>query len=414
MTEPRPYRSGLGSSDAITIGGDPGPSTRQRALFEAAQLDLSEQDWTPNEHQTWHEWNINPAKHGPERLTRVPTFVKATSDYDELGRSAIEGYGLKVEEGRRRKGKEKATDEDVGDWYRALANRSAAGSGASTPKARPIQKPTVVDLTEDDDLDITVQPKLEPTTDLSGPSKDNSTVVSRTKVPDGPLRVHRSEWFIRRALLAQSRSSNTSATSSPGPSSISTMLNIETAQPRIAPAHYVLGPENKGYELLKTRHGWEGGGLGRPVDWEERQANLDTLAVNVPNSLPSGGTAIEIDGNGEPIVDLTIDSDVELEEEFLGEPGRIRQGGPGRTAPVATSLKLDRLGLGHQRNRKAALDAEKKVTHTIHEIRRVQQRSRYPPPKHGLELGKKGKMKWKERDKREREDRRNILAMLNS
>jgi hypothetical protein len=54
------------------------------------------------------------------------------------------------------------------------------------------------------------------------------------------------------------------------------------------------------------------------------------------------------------------------------------------------------------------------VTHTIEEIRRVQQRSRYPPPKHGIELGKKGKIKWKEHDKREREERKRLMAVLNS
>jgi hypothetical protein len=70
--------------------------------------------------------------------------------------------------------------------------------------------------------------------------------------------------------------------------------------------------------------------------------------------------------------------------------------------------------LGHQRSTKAARDAEKKVTHTIDEIRRVQQRSRYPPPKQGVELGKKGKIRWKERDKKEREERKRMMAMLNS
>jgi hypothetical protein len=77
-------------------------------------------------------------------------------------------------------------------------------------------------------------------------------------------------------------------------------------------------------------------------------------------------------------------------------------------------LKLDRLGLGHRRNIKATRDAEKKVTHTIEEIRRVQQRSRYPPPKQGVELGKKGKARWKERDKKDREERKHLMAVLNS
>jgi hypothetical protein len=121
---------------------------------------------------------------------------------------------------------------------------------------------------------------------------------------------------------------------------------------------------------------------------------------------------LELDVNGEQVVDLTADSEEEEEEEFMVPP--TQTGGPGRTAPIATSLKLDRLGLGHQRSTKAARDAEKKVTHTIDEIRRVQQRSRYPPPKQGVELGKKGKIRWKERDKKEREERKRMMAMLNS
>jgi hypothetical protein len=31
-----------------------------------------------------------------------------------------------------------------------------------------------------------------------------------------------------------------------------------------------------------------------------------------------------------------------------------------------------------------------------------------------LELGKKGKIRWKERDKKEREERKRLLAVLNS
>jgi len=185
------------------------------------------------------------------------------------------------------------------------------------------------------------------------------------------------------------------------------MLNIGSAPPRPATIQYVLGPENKGYELLQTRHGWEGGGLGKPADWEERQM----MPEAGPSRPRQRSPTIELDVNGEKVVDLTIDS--EDEEEGLGL-SPIQKGGPGRTAPIATSLKLDRLGLGHQRNKKAARDAEAKVTHTIDEIRRVQQRSRYPPPKQGVELGKKGKIRWKERDKKEREERKRLMAVLNS
>jgi len=112
--------------------------------------------------------------------------------------------------------------------------------------------------------------------------------------------------------------------------------------------------------------------------------------------------------NDQGVIDLTADSEDEDEA-----PPPIH-GGPGRTAPIATSLKLDRLGIGHQRGPRAAADAAKKVTHTAEEIRRAQQRSRYPPSKRTVELGKKGKVKWKERDRRERDERRKLLAALNA
>lgn len=419
MTEPRPYRAGLGDTGAIVIRGDPGPSTRQRQLFEAAQADLAEQDWVPpTEGQIWNEWNINPARHGPERLTRLPTFVKSSSNYDELGRSAIEGVEVIVDQGTRNKGKGRASEvghEDMGEWYKALAGKSRSNTRATTPVLATSD--TIIDLTEEEDLfDDRIPGYADPTTSQSDrkPSVNVEETSSRSATDkDPPIRVHRSEWFIRRALLAQSRSSSSSAASSPGPASITTMLNIETKQPRVSQHRYVLGPDNKGYELLKTRHGWEGGGLGRPTDWEERMNDSAQNAVSDMLVTPEAHAVVELDANGEAVVDLTAESEPEPEDDYADvEP--LREGGPGRTAPIATSLKLDRLGLGHQRNKRAARDAEKKVTHTIEEIRRVQQRSRYPPPKQGIELGKKGKIKWKERDKRERDERKRLLAVLNN
>jgi hypothetical protein len=402
MTQPRPHRAGLGLPPAIIIRSDPPPSTRQRELFEEAQKELAEKDWEPNQAQIWAEWNINPARHGPERLTRMPTFVKGTGNYDELGRSAIEGAEVEVDRGRsmRKSGEE----QDLSEWYRGLAVRTALKDEISAAKEdvgenTPAAAPVVIDLSQEDDE--TEHPAVDSKPDIASAKTVHAT---DSKPSNKPLRVNQSEWFIRRALLAQDRSSTSSANSSPGPSSISTMLNIGTSQTRPVAINYVLGPENKGYELLQTRHGWEGGGLGRPDDWQERQ--------DMPEAGPSRqrSPTIELDVNGEKIVDLTIDSEDE-EEDFSHAP--IAKSGPGRTAPIATSLKLDRLGLGHQRNKKAARDAEKKVTHTIDEIRRIQQRSRYPPPKQGQELGKKGKIRWKERDKKDREERKRLMAVLN-
>jgi hypothetical protein len=395
MTQPRPHRAGLGLTPAIVIKSDPPPSTRQRELFEEAQKELAEKDWEPNQGQIWAEWNINPARHGPERSTKLPTFVKGTGNYDELGRSAIEGAEVEVDEGKMKRRTQDG--QDLGAWYRGLAStKELKKEKAEAVEKKPAELSAVIDLSrEDDENEVDLKPNLS-----AERLRNTEIEASETK----PLRVNQSEWFIRRALLAQDRSTSSSAQSSPGPSSISTMLNIGTSQPRPATISYVLGPENKGYELLQTRHGWEGGGLGRPDDWAERQ--------NMPQAGPSRQKSpiIELDANGEKVVDLTIDSDDE-EDDYAGD--QVIKSGPGRTAPIATSLKLDRLGLGHQRNKKAARDAEKKVTHTIDEIRRVQQRSRYPPPKQGVELGKKGKIRWKERDRKEREERKRLMAVLN-
>ena len=108
-------------------------------------------------------------------------------------------------------------------------------------------------------------------------------------------------------------------------------------------------------------------------------------------------------------MDLTADSDTDSDME---EAERVSlRGGPGRTAPIATSLKLDRLGIGHRRGKPKAGDV-KKVTHTAGEIRDAQRRAKYRVVTG--DLGKKGKVRWKERDKKERDDRRRLAAALNA
>ena len=120
----------------------------------------------------------------------------------------------------------------------------------------------------------------------------------------------------------------------------------------------------------------------------------------------------ELDINGHPIVDLTVDSAIDSDSEHDYVP--ISHGGPGRTAPIATALKLDRLGIGHRRARpKVGMEAVKKVTHTAEEIREAQRKAKYRVVK-GVELGKRGKLRWKERDRRERDDRKKLAAAINA
>ncbi|GFZ48716.1 hypothetical protein JCM24511_06465 [Saitozyma sp. JCM 24511] len=523
MTAPRRARPGLGFPDAVIIRSTGGPSARPATLDLAdfdhddrGDNDLQLHDEGSGEsirpspanpttqvhtyrpprvpppkwdsYAAWVEWNTNPSHHGPDKVTRPPTFVSSQTQYDELGRSVVDGVQVTVDEGKKREGE---SGESVADWYRAL---SAGTTRASTPAGGPSKTRGAGLVSTSTDTVSAVpastmtgpepapsalasaqaplpRPSSEPTSTPSSsiilgdlplpsppPEPPAPSEASHPPSPPPPLRVHPSEWFIRRALLTSSRSSPAPVPAPlSGPSSIGTLLEVAPTQPRVAPAHYVLGPENRGYALLRDRLGWEGGGLGRSVSRDgggdgDRQA----VSVGSPGSpvsaLPSpAGTQIraevkgkgkareprerkateevklELDINGQPIVDLTgsspeppSDSPGAASAESDGDDFDVRistsHGGPGRTAPVATTLKLDRLGIGHRRSQpKEHLESsKKKVTHTAADIREAQRRARYGVPKQGVELGKKGKVKWKERDRREREERKRLAAAINA
>ncbi|ORY33358.1 hypothetical protein BCR39DRAFT_519397 [Naematelia encephala] len=373
MTEPRPYRAGLGLPEAVVIRSRPLPENA-RPILDGPLDPLSAQ-------VTWREWNINPARHGPERMTRPPVFVPSQLTYDELGRSMADGVGVDVDDGIRR---EVESGQKVSEWYKALSNvqpeaelsRRSSPDRQAVPSSRPSPIHPEAGLSrrpspyQSEDSLLCIQPE-------AGPSRSRST-----SPPTRPIRVKRSEWFIRRALLKSATSTPTTPST---PLSIGSMLNIGPSQQRVKPAQYVLGPDNKGYTILRDRLGWEGGGLGRPEGYEPALASDDEI--------------VPIDASGNIIIDLTADSD---------EEPVMRPGGPGRTAPIATALKLDRLGIGHRRSQTSTA---RKVTHTVEEIEKAQRRARYRKIEK-VELGKKGKIKWKDKDKRERDERRRLLSMM--
>jgi len=389
MTDPRPYRAGLGLPSAITITSAPLPSKTTRLLATEAESTLD----SPSRYQDyagWKEWNINPAKHGPERMTRPPVFLPSEQSYDELGRSVVDGVEVEVGDGRRREVEDGGR---VAEWYLALSRESTPGAG---PSREPVEVPQPrPSRTSGASSSIPLRQKTEP---ALIPKLNSPTVaLAKSVAPAPPIRFHRRDWFIRRALL----STDPSPIPAPNrPTSISSLLNIAPSQSRVPPAHYVLGSENKGYELLRDRLGWEGGGLGRP----------EGCMGDARLGEKEEGEVIEIDQKGNLVIDLTADSDDD--NDLDDQP--VSQGGPGRTAPIATALKLDRLGIGYRRTRpKGATYTAKKVTHSAEEIREAQRRARYRVIK-GVDLGKKGKVRWKERDKREKEDRRRLAAALNA
>jgi hypothetical protein len=369
-------------------------------------------DPPPPERVTWHEWNINPAKHGPERLTRPPVFVPASNQYDELGRSLGDGVGVEVDEGVIGKGRELENGEMVAEWYRALASRPLDLGTPGAGPSRPVSPRRVLPNNANNPVDLTGSPSPSPSPSPSLstsngplpilPSTPLETPSAETQ--NRPVRVKKSEWFIRRALLRKPQLE--SKTTTPPPP-ISTLLNIPI-QPRVPstrPAKYVIGPENAGYAML-DRLGWQGGGLGRPEGWDAN-SNTERSPIPIPNDV-TVVPEISLDIHGNPIIDLVLsDSEVESEseEELRLEPIRS---GPGRTAPISTALKLDRLGLGRR-------TMEKKVTHSAAEIEKAQRRAKFV--KSGKvesgEMGKKAKIRMKEKERREREERRRIQAALN-
>ncbi|WWD19648.1 hypothetical protein CI109_104110 [Kwoniella shandongensis] len=451
----------------------------------------------------WKEWNINPTLHGPERIKHPPNFVASKLKYDELGRSIGDGVEVEVDMGGKKggeDGEEKECGERVREWYLSLGagsgGPSASGSGTQTPFDSGMERPPIEpqpkdarpsrggdksqqhtttitttqslpDESDDDAWDIQAGPsrlrdqilevkdedEVKPNLDNVGRNTTNTTInndkqsnpststtLSSAAMPK-PLRVHRRDWFIRRALLSSSNSSSSSSSSATPmaarPTSIGSMLNITPSISRPPPpVQYVLGPDNKGYELLRDKLGWRGGGLGRPEGWDG-----DSPAPTIPNTRMNsedgstrrrigkdGGEEVimEIDPNGHPVVDLTLSSDEsESESELeLDSTSQMTTSGPGRTAPIATALKLDRLGLGHQlsksnpdpKSKTNQPDTRKKITHTDKEIKQAQRRAKYGLPNHTgvVELGKKGKIKWKEKDRKERDERRRLAAALNA
>ncbi|KAK1922102.1 hypothetical protein DB88DRAFT_497149 [Papiliotrema laurentii] len=395
----------------------------------------------------WREWTINPAKHGPERLTRPPVFVQSKGLYDELGRSVLDGVQVDVDTGSTGKKKAVESGEQVADWYAALsrsASASAPQSGARTPPRQGqdekdrkeggvirVGKDEAIDLTGDsdnDDKEDQAHPGDVPARGVNTPN----TQIQREEIETTakPLRVHQNEWFIRRALL-KSHQASTRPAKPIKPSSIGSMLGTSPIHPQNhkPPPTYVLGPENKGYEILKDRLGWHGGGLGRPAGWTGREstspppyveaeggASLNDLRAELERDVArSAGSRVKSEDAADTPIDLTAETDSASGSDLDDPLPDDHPSGPGRTAPIATSLKLDRLGLGHRRAQKDKQgNPLKRVTHTHQEIVEAQRRAKYRRPVEGLELGKKGKIKWKEKDKKEREERRRIAAALNA
>ncbi|WVQ67001.1 uncharacterized protein L199_005193 [Kwoniella botswanensis] len=430
MTDPpRAYRAGLGLPQAVIIRSSPGPlptpSHYHSSLIEDQSTNETEEETIRNAYRgvipketIWKEWNVNPTSHGPAKLVLPPKFVISSTQYDELGRSSNDGVDVLVDKGKtREEGEKKESGRDVADWYMSLAkSRSGSGTPANVSSTNTDTNTNMAQEVKTIIQDSTTQSVASSSTSIPTTASSSSSTLPSSNTQK-PLRVHSRDWFIRRALLHSSSSTPVPPSRT---TSIGNLLKMNPSAPvkRQYEPQYVLGPENKGYEILKDRLGWHGGGLGKPDGWEASQSQPEESGSSASGSstvVDEKGKVkevLEIDDNGQPIIDLTLDSD----EDFDGSEEEKKYG-PGRTAPIPTMLKLDRKGLGHTHNsrNKNIASLAKKVTHSHKEIEDARRRSQYGRGKghgRGLELGKKGKVKWKERDKKDRDERRAIKAAL--
>ncbi|WWC72018.1 uncharacterized protein I206_105977 [Kwoniella pini CBS 10737] len=431
MTIPRPYRAGLGFPEAVIISStsSAGPSRLRNYQEDDQEID-SNQDNLINDNikeaysyrnikkqiqdeneltkeTIWNEWNINPALHGPSKINLPPKFILSSNLYDDLGRSISDGINITINKKSKKKVENEIEKEDgnkLSNWYKDLSSKT--NSNLNSQNNSPQEK---LDEDESDneiqiisydefkgnDNEIKLEPNLE---------------IENRKI----LKINSKDWFIRRSLL---NSPLTNTSNQPiRTTSISRLLNINPdLKKKINVPRYVLGPENKGYKILKDKLGWHGGGLGKPPGWDDlstqpSRSSQERISQSHDNFKNNKNivSEMELDDNGHPVVDLTISSDEEEDENEDEE----KQYGPGRIAPISTILKLDKKGLGHKHGLKSKNHS---ITHTHNQIEMARKKAKFGNSKDhgkGLELGKKGKSEWKVVDKLDRDERMAIKAAL--
>lgn len=171
------------------------------------------------------------------RLANAPRFVPATIAYDPWN----EGLASLPEEPKASSG----GSVGIADWYKSLTQSNITGDNTSTVE--------------------TTQTATTPAPAPSQPIASSSSISAPISRPSSthPRRTN-SDWFISRALSAQTSTSSAPPTPIPTTSLADILLRDPpiTSQPLKPPVFLHLGPSNKGWAMLQSR-GWrEGEGLG--------------------------------------------------------------------------------------------------------------------------------------------------------
>lgn len=358
-----------------------------------------------------------------------PTFVPATISY-ELGSSSEPGPS------EPKVARENPLGNTLSSWYHSLT--AINGTSPSTHQSRPSSAPI-------------------PTTSSSTPlgeAKDSQTVASTRQIKD---KKDKNNWFIQKVL----RSEPPSTPSTPPPT-LADILARESpplpSEPKYTPPVWIeIGPSNKGFTMLQ-KSGWnEGEALGAgarrrsiqesassigidgaPLTGKGKQkALMGEMAENRASRMVKqephddfGDVKKEVDA-----IDLTLsDSDSEASEEEA-EDGKTEEplethlktevatseasedistyGRKALLTPIATVLKLDRLGIGLKAKTEGPYKASvKRVTHNAVALaahRRAAEEARRRREKFG-----RGRRGYERQKRREEDQRKNLLAYMNT
>jgi hypothetical protein len=349
------------------------------------------------------------------RLRAPPRFVPASTSF-------ISSWEAPTVESKH----ENKAEVDVGGWYRCLNRKNAIGppaSDASTPTSLP---------------PIASPPSPSPTTNTT--ISITSTPASAVFPPIGSsYTTRKKDWFISSALATEAPPLRVPA------ESLAQMLAREpppkSTEERFRPPVFLaIGPENIGYGMLQ-QSGWsEGEVLGssrrrRKVPTSGRRKQPDVASLS-STSVKLEETEVALDDDITEIrrievVDLTVSSDEDEDEEKSEEEMEDEisdlddlsyeepNEGPdisdqiALVTPIATVLKVDRLGIGlkaktegpHRRSKKrithgqAALAAH---TRNAEDVRR------------GKKLHGRGRRAFERANKREQLARQDTIQYLNS
>ncbi|THH20106.1 hypothetical protein EW146_g1195 [Bondarzewia mesenterica] len=381
---------------------------RERLQLETGQVaEGSDQPVEEND-----PWQTEPSFGVRRRLANAPRFVPATLSYDE--------WGNIISPGEHTEDKQAGGSKDVAGWYRALTRQSVDQKPTLSPN--PISSSSRARSTS-------VPPPLLPQPASSLPPKSRSE------------RHQKLDWFSRTLPF-----SSAPVTPAP-PSTLAEILarNPPAPQPLTPPVFLHLGPSNKGWEMLQ-RHGWtEGEGLGSGVirrgnaRAEEAEAlerersegspskkkgrkDAERVLVKQESNLEDDITQI----TERQIIDLTLSDSEDLEvpeavsrsfpSDFGSQPEDVADGSPStRTTlltPLPTILKSDRLGIGLKAKTEGPYRASvKRVTHSAAALA-AHIKSGEKSRRRKQLLGK-GRRAFERRERRERAQRKEMMAYLN-